>query len=69
MQHDSGRHVFVDVRCALPRECEAVRLTVVNITGSNDFNAVINIIDAPNFLMFSGGQARAFTGRPSPCGA
>ncbi|HEY2385146.1 MAG TPA: hypothetical protein VGK48_28555 [Terriglobia bacterium] len=41
----------------------AARVAVVNFTGSNDCNAVINNVDAPNFLMFSGGQARAFTAR------
>jgi hypothetical protein len=41
----------------------AVRLSVINATGHHNYNSVINNVDAPNFLMFSGGQARAFTAR------
>ena len=41
----------------------AVRLSVINATGHHNYNSVINNVDAPNFLMFSGGQARAYTAR------
>jgi len=41
----------------------AVRLSVINATGHHNYNAVINNIDAPNFLAFAGGQSRAFTAR------
>jgi Carboxypeptidase regulatory-like domain len=41
----------------------AVRLSVINATGHHNFNSVINNVDAPNFLTFSGGQSRAFTAR------
>jgi hypothetical protein len=41
----------------------AVRLSVINATGHHNFNSVINNVDAPNFLSFSGGQGRAFTAR------
>jgi hypothetical protein len=41
----------------------AVRLSVINATGHHNYNSVINNVDAANFLMFSGGQARAYTAR------
>jgi outer membrane receptor protein involved in Fe transport len=41
----------------------AARLSVINLTGHANPNAVVNNIDAPNFLAFAGGQRRAFTGR------
>jgi hypothetical protein len=41
----------------------AVRLSVINATGHHNYNSVINNVDAPNFLTFSGGQHRAFTAR------
>jgi len=41
----------------------ALRLSAMNATGHNNYNSVINNVDAPNFLMFSGGQHRAFTTR------
>jgi hypothetical protein len=42
----------------------AVRLTVVNITGHNNPDSVINNIDAgPSFLTYGGGQRRAITAR------
>ena len=41
----------------------AVRLAVINATGHNNANAVINNVDSPNFLQFGGGQRRAFTAR------
>jgi hypothetical protein len=41
----------------------AVRLTVVNATGRQNPNFVINNVDAPNFLTFAGGQGRAFSFR------
>ena len=41
----------------------AVRLSAINATGHHNYNSVINNVDAPNFLTFSGGQARAFTAR------
>jgi hypothetical protein len=47
----------------------AVRGTVINLTGRQNPNVVVNNFDAkepgvvPGFLNFSGGQGRAFTGR------
>jgi hypothetical protein len=41
----------------------AVRLSLINATGHHNYNAVINNIDAPNFLSFAGGQSRALTAR------
>jgi hypothetical protein len=41
----------------------AARLTVVNITDHANPDAVINNVDAPNFLTFAGGQHRALTAR------
>jgi hypothetical protein len=41
----------------------ALRLAVINTTGRQNSNAVINNVDAPNFLTFGGGEKRAFTFR------
>ncbi|MFZ0821234.1 MAG: carboxypeptidase regulatory-like domain-containing protein [Candidatus Acidiferrales bacterium] len=41
----------------------ALRLAVINTTGHQNANAVINNVDAPNFLTFAGGEKRAFTFR------
>ncbi len=41
----------------------AVRLAVINLTGNENPNAVVNNIDAPNFLSYAGGQSRALTFR------
>ena len=41
----------------------AARVEVVNALGRNNFDAVVNNVDAPNFGAFLGGQGRAFTGR------
>jgi hypothetical protein len=41
----------------------ALRLSAINATGHKNYNSAINNVDAPNFLMFSGGQHRAFTTR------
>lgn len=41
----------------------AARLAAINVTGHANPNAVINNIDAPNFLSFAGGQGRALTAR------
>jgi len=41
----------------------AARLAAVNVTGHANPNAVINNVDAPNFLRFAGGQGRAVTAR------
>lgn len=41
----------------------AFQVSAINITGSANPNTVVNDIGAPNFLAFSGGQARAFTTR------
>lgn len=45
------------------RHLWAVRLAIINITGRNNPTAVVNNVDAPNFLTFSGSQGRAFTAR------
>jgi len=41
----------------------AVRGSAINLMGRQNPNVVVNNVDAPNFLAFSGGQGRAFTGR------
>lgn len=41
----------------------AARLTVINLTGHENPNSVVNNIAAPNFLAFAGGQHRAISGR------
>lgn len=41
----------------------AIQLSGINVTGNLNPNTVVNDIDAPNFLTFSGGQARALTTR------
>jgi hypothetical protein len=41
----------------------AVRVTGVNISGHANPDSVVNNKDAPNYLMFAGGQRRAFTVR------
>jgi hypothetical protein len=41
----------------------AFRVSVVNVTDHLNPNQVVNNMDAPNFLAFSGGQGRAFTAR------
>jgi hypothetical protein len=41
----------------------AVRLTMVNITSHPNPEAVINNVDSPNYLQFSGSQSRAFSAR------
>jgi hypothetical protein len=41
----------------------AVRGSVINLMGRQNPDVVVNNVDAPNFLAFSGGQGRAFTGR------
>ena len=41
----------------------AFRLSAINLTGHHNYNAVINNVDAPDFLNFAGGQRRAFTAR------
>jgi hypothetical protein len=41
----------------------AVRVTGVNISGHANPDSVVNIIGAPNYLAFAGGQRRAFTVR------
>ena len=41
----------------------AARIMVVNALARDNFDAVVNNVDAPNFGAFLGGQGRAFTGR------
>jgi hypothetical protein len=41
----------------------AFRLAAINLTGHRNYGAVINNIDAEDFLAFAGGQRRAFTAR------
>jgi len=41
----------------------AVRGSAINVMGRANPNVVVNNVDAPNFLAFTGGQGRAFTGR------
>jgi len=41
----------------------AVRGSAINVLGRQNPDVVVNNVDAPNFLAFTGGQGRAFTGR------
>ena len=41
----------------------AIRVAVINVLGRQNPDVVVNNIDAPNYLAFSGGQSRAVTGR------
>jgi len=41
----------------------AIRGAVVNVTDRNNPTQVVNDVDAPNFLTFTSGQGRGFTGR------
>ena len=41
----------------------AARGSVINLMGRQNPTVVVNNVDAPNFLAFTGGQGRAFTGR------
>ncbi len=41
----------------------AVRLTILNITGHSNPDAVINNIDSPDFLKYAGGQKRSVSAR------
>ena len=41
----------------------AFRLSVINLTGHNNYNSVINNVDSPEYGTFAGGQRRAFTAR------
>jgi hypothetical protein len=56
-------NVGAEKRFPFHRRQWAVRLSVINVTGHHNFNAVVNNVDAPNFLTFAGGQSRAFTFR------
>ena len=40
-----------------------LRLAIINVLGRNNPTVVVNNIDAPNYLTFSGSQGRAFTFR------
>ena len=41
----------------------AVRVSAINILGRQNPDEVVNNVDAPNFLTFSGGQSRSVTAR------
>jgi hypothetical protein len=41
----------------------AFRISAINLTGHANSDSVVNIVGAPNFLAFAGGQSRAFTSR------
>ena len=41
----------------------AVRLTILNVTGRDNPNGIINNIDSQDFMKFAGGQKRAFSAR------
>ena len=53
----------IEKRIGLFRREWAVRLAVVNLTGHQNRDSVVNNNDSPNYLSFAGGQKRAFTGR------
>jgi hypothetical protein len=40
-----------------------IRVTGVNLTGHRNPDVVVNNVDAPDYLTYGGGQARAFTAR------
>ncbi|MGO9641788.1 MAG: carboxypeptidase regulatory-like domain-containing protein [Candidatus Acidiferrales bacterium] len=41
----------------------AIRFSILNVTGHENPNQVVNNLNAPNFLTFAGGPGRAFTAR------
>jgi hypothetical protein len=41
----------------------AIRLTILNITNHRNPNAVVNNMNAPNYLEYSGGSKRSFSAR------
>jgi hypothetical protein len=53
----------IEKRIDLFRRVWAIRLAMVNLTGHQNRDSVINNIDSPNFLTFAGGQKRAVTAR------
>jgi hypothetical protein len=56
-------NIGIEKRFHLKKHEWAARLSVINLTGHGNPTAVVNNIDAPNFLTFAGGQRRAFTAR------
>ena len=53
----------LEKRFVFRRKQYAIRLSIINVTDHTNANQVVNNIDAPNFLSYSGGQGRAFTAR------
>jgi hypothetical protein len=53
----------IEKRIRLFKREWAIRLTVLNVTGHSNPNGVINNVDSPNFMKFSGGQKRAYSAR------
>jgi len=41
----------------------ALRLSILNVTGHDNPDGVINNVDSPDFGKFAGGQSRSFTAR------
>jgi hypothetical protein len=62
--HDyASLNLALEKRFAFRGHVWAARLAVVNVTGHENPNSVVNHLDAPDFLRFAGGQGRAFTAR------
>jgi hypothetical protein len=53
----------VEKRIRLFKRGWAVRLTVLNVAGHKNPDGVVNNVDSPNFMKFSGGQKRAYSAR------
>jgi hypothetical protein len=56
-------NVGLEKRFPLKGHVWAIRVMAVNVTGHLNPDTVVNIVGAPDYLTFSGGQARAFTAR------
>ncbi len=56
-------NISVEKKFRLTNYLFAVRVSAFNVLDSSNPNTVVNNIDAPNFLTFSGGQGRAISAR------
>ncbi len=56
-------NVGLEKRFPLKGHQWAIRVMAVNLTGHLNPDTVVNIVGAPNYLAYSGGQSRAFTAR------
>jgi hypothetical protein len=59
----AGLNLGIEKRVRLFKREWAVRLTILNATGHANPDGVINNVDSPKFMKFSGGQKRAYSAR------